>query len=1728
MPSIVFIDSRVAAIENLLTGLTQDVRVVMLDATQDGVEQMAAVLNGITGLSAIHIISHGSQGALYLGATTLSTSYLSQYQTQLTGIGNSLTDTGDILFYACNVSSGDAGHQFIQKLAVFTGADIAASTDSTGAASLGGNWVLEAQTGAIDTLQMLGANIYNDYPYVLAIPPVHAALAFRQPLGIGIQTEFKDVNVAGNYYVPIDPAVYDGGNYGAKFSKDNQNTWHLGEDWNAEDGTDHGDPVYAIANGYVTQASDLRDLVPPLKPTLGKYVVIRHDLPPGSEIELDGKLRSEIVSLYAHLDSIDVKPDTWVTIGQKIGTLGNTGTEAEIEEKVENGEPIDSHLHFEIRLGLEYKDPTGYADGRSDPEGWVDPTDFILSHYASIVSDTGTRWISHPVIGPKEPIRGSDGNDTITSGVLDDAVDGRGGNKDVLLLDGTPEDYTFFREVKSAEVAVTGPNGVDIVKNVEVLHFSNGKEIEVSAFPTAKLILYSDLDKLTVPQSAGAEVNIAAETGIFKKFLDLIWFERKSLYKSGEEILHDLNVRQIPSTQAFLGRSDGIEIGKVELYGFQEVQFKGYDSVPITEVKNIATGASTADDYGATNATAHVWTTTSVTTSEVISGTIGTSTDVDRLAVKLTEGHKYAFNGSAWESALDPFLKLYTAGGKLEASNNDVKPGTSNAFLVYTAPATATYYLDISGYNATKGKYLIAQSDIAGESTAASLKPTAITVNPGPQSFWDWEGDSGNNTYEWKGTGPAHLRGHNGNDTITGGNGKGNEDVIWGDDGNDSLRGVGGPDKILGGNGDDYINGGLGDDTLHGEAGNDSIYGDGGNDYIHGFTGRDFVSAGDGDDYVKGGSEDDDISGGDGNDQLYGDEGDDEVNGSSGDDIVKGGTGNDFKLDGGDGDDLIEGEAGNDKLFGSTGNDLLFGGLGNDELSGGPGNNELDGGDGEDWADYSQLNAFSGVAINLFDGKAVTFKDLTGDAAFDALYAADDRYDKLVSIENVRGGSRNDRIDGDHSNNKISANVGNDIVRGHNGADSIDGGGGNDIVWGDEGDDTVTGGSGNDEVRGGLGIDVLAGNTGDDELRGEQGNDSLDGGDGKDVAFFWGERDKFAITLNGDGSYRVADIRPIDQEGIDTVRNVEVFRFFSGDVAIADILSTAPNANNDSIAINEGSIVVVDPLSNDVDAESNTLSLLALNGTFGKATAYIASGKVVFDPNGAFDYLNAGQSATVAIGYSIYDGTGLTDTATITVTINGITTPGSEPSGGGNDTLSGTAGADTLAGGLGDDIYIVNHADDVTLENPNEGTDVVQSLVSRVLGINFENLTLTGSAVNGTGNAGGNLLIGNAANNALMGLEGNDTIFGGVGNDTLVGGAGTDTLDGGTGLDNAVYGDVANAYTITRNGGVTISGPEGIDNLTSIERLQFSDRTVILGHLGRDFGGDGKADLLWRNDAGQPAIWNMDGSTPLGGALVGGPIPTSWKIQDGAGDYNGDGKSDLLWRNDNGQVAIWQMNGSTLVDGSLVSTPVPADWKIQDGAGDYNGDGKCDILWRNDAGLVAIWQMNGATLVEGLVVATAPADWKIQEGSGDYNGDGKCDILWRNDNGQVAIWQMNGGTLVDGSLVSAPVPADWKIQDGAGDYNGDGKSDILWRNDGGLVAIWQMNGATMVSGEVVSSVPTDWKIQDGAGDYNSDGKSDLLWRNDNGQVAIWQMNGSTLVDGSLVSVPVPADWHIQG
>ena len=117
---------------------------------------------------------------------------------------------------------------------------------------------------------------------------------------------------------------------------------------------------------------------------------------------------------------------------------------------------------------------------------------------------------------------------------------------------------------------------------------------------------------------------------------------------------------------------------------------------------------------------------------------------------------------------------------------------------------------------------------------------------------------------------------------------------------------------------------------------------------------------------------------------------------------------------------------------------------------------------------------------------------------------------------------------------------------------------------------------------------------------------------------------------------------------------------------------------------------------------------------------------------------------------------------------------------GGNDTLNGGAGNDTLYGGAGNDVYVVSDVGDVVSEtDPLTGTDAggtdrVLASVDHVLTAHVEHLTLTGAAIEGTGNGLDNRITGNALNNRLVGLAGDDTLNGMAGADTLIGGEGDD------------------------------------------------------------------------------------------------------------------------------------------------------------------------------------------------------------------------------------------------------------------------------------------------------------------------------------------------------------------
>ncbi len=175
--SIVFVDSRVADYESLIADIETDYDVVLIDADIDGLKQIQAALDGVADLGAIHIVSHGSAGRVYLGDTVLSHENLNEFAHELGEIGDTLTAEGDILFYGCDVGMGEQGEAFLDRLSELTGADVAASIDETGSYELSGDWELEATTGEVETAIVFSATAQTEYGYLLAGTPTVTSIA---------------------------------------------------------------------------------------------------------------------------------------------------------------------------------------------------------------------------------------------------------------------------------------------------------------------------------------------------------------------------------------------------------------------------------------------------------------------------------------------------------------------------------------------------------------------------------------------------------------------------------------------------------------------------------------------------------------------------------------------------------------------------------------------------------------------------------------------------------------------------------------------------------------------------------------------------------------------------------------------------------------------------------------------------------------------------------------------------------------------------------------------------------------------------------------------------------------------------------------------------------------------------------------------------------------------------------------------------------------------------------------------------------------------------------------------------------------------------------------------------------------------------------------------------------------------------------------------------------------
>jgi serralysin len=223
-------------------------------------------------------------------------------------------------------------------------------------------------------------------------------------------------------------------------------------------------------------------------------------------------------------------------------------------------------------------------------------------------------------------------------------------------------------------------------------------------------------------------------------------------------------------------------------------------------------------------------------------------------------------------------------------------------------------------------------------------------------------------------------------------------------------------------------------------------------------------------------------------------------------------------------------------------------------------------------------------------------------------------------------------------------------------------------------------------------------------------------------------------------------------------------------------------------------------------------------------------------------------------------------------------------SGLGNDTLDGGLGNDEMLGGAGNDTYVVGEAGDIVTELAAEGTDTVRSAISYTLGANVENLTLTGTATNGTGNELANVITGNDEANVLDGGAGDDIMIGGKGNDTyMVDSLGDVVTEAAGGGKDTIRASVN--YTLADNVEeliLTGTASSGTGNASDNTLTGNAGSNQLNGGAGNDrlIGGDG-VDFL-TGGAGNDIFVAEINPTKVGSKD--GPISLDVVLDFGAGD----------------------------------------------------------------------------------------------------------------------------------------------------------------------------------------------------------------------------------------------------
>ncbi len=1084
--SIVFVDSSIENRETFTSSVIPNTQIVTLDRSRDGVEQITEVLSQHRDLEAVHIVSHGGEGSLQLGSSQLNTESLNTYDDELQQWRSALTEHADLVLYGCNIASGNAGIHFLEQLSQQTGADIAASDDLTGNATLGGDGVLEVEIGSIEAPLAFSTETLETYSSLLAefevssFEELQAAIETANDNGEDDSIAFLS-NITLEAELPIiestidfignDRTISGANSFRVFFVRDATVNFSdltiangRARGGNGGDGGSGGGGAAGVGGGLFLLGSTatLNNVTFSNNHAIGgnggRGLGSPFGAGGGGGIGGDGGDGSAEGFGGGGGGTGGPGSDATATQGGDGGDggiFGGVGGMGGVNSSGEDG--IDGGGGGGGGVGSSNPTAGGVAENFGAGGGGFGNGGGGSGASGGILGGTGGASSSSERLGEGLGDGGGrefSGKGIVTATTTNTTFGGGGGaglGGAVLVLRSSLTALDVSFENNSAEGG-RGGSGLDIDGTdgqgkggaLFIIGSSTvtGGDLEFSGNSAS-----DDEDSETDNDDVFGEIE-PIEPQVIVTESD----GNTAVTEDGEIDTYEIALTTTPTGSIEITATaddqslisvDGVVFDTTQTLTFsdrtpQTVTVRAIDD-PIVEndhQSSIEHNITASNDPNFLVNLSLESVIASIADNDTVGVTITESNDSTEVAEGgFTDSYRIALNTPPRE----PVVILITADEQtiLSFDGENFAPilelwAFDTSDTVITVQAIDD--LAVEGNHTSTLSHQITSGDL-DYFLSVEIPDLEVSVidNDSVRCSFDldrpdlsalnlFDGLNGEFEDEFESESDGELDGEFESEFDS--EFESNFEI------GRSIVGTDGTDTLIGGT----------------EPLDDVQLGEGNTDFVNGNRGNDRISGGDSDDWVRGGKNDDFVFGDAGNDLVFGDLGNDTIDGGEGNDTVIGSNGIPNTEENPDGGDWMQGGSGDDFLDGNSGNDTVFGDEGTDTVRGGKNDDLVFGDLGDDW--------------------------VFGDAGNDTML----------------GSEGNDILVGGNGN-PLSAEDGNDLMCGGEGNDLVFGNRGNDELGGSVGDDTLLGGQEGDKIEGGAGDDVIAGDWGDDTLTGGEGSD---------------------------------------------------------------------------------------------------------------------------------------------------------------------------------------------------------------------------------------------------------------------------------------------------------------------------------------------------------------------------------------------------------------------------------------------------------------------------------------------------------------------------------------------------------------------------------------------------------------------------------------------------------------